>query len=293
MDGIFIKLKKRFVYGDMLTKLVFINVSVFLLVRMIDVLLLLFFNHSFSYWIRFLEFPSSPAMFLIQPWSLLTYMFLHCDMLHVLINMLWLYWFGKLFMNYFDSRKLCGVYFMGGIFGAVFFMVIYNLFPYYTSLLYDSYLLGASASVMAIVFGVSFYAKEEEVMLFLIGRIKIYYLAWLTLLLDLFSITSGNAGGHLAHIGGALFGIWFASQMRKGKDLTRTFNSLVDKLVNLCSHRSKMKVTYKRTETDYEYNTRKQREMANLDDILDKLKKSGYQSLSDQEKKQLFDASKK
>ena len=293
MDGIFIKLKKRFVYGDMLTKLIFINVSVFLFVRMIDVLLLLFFNHSFSYWIRFLEFPSSPAMFLMQPWSLLTYMFLHCDMLHVLINMLWLYWFGKLFMNYFDSRKLCGVYFMGGMFGAVFFMVIYNLFPYYTSLLYDSYLLGASASVMAIVFGVSFYAKEEEVMLFLIGRIKIYYLAWLTLLLDLFSITSGNAGGHLAHIGGALFGIWFASQMRKGKDLTRPFNSLVDKLVNLCSHRSKMKVTYKRTETDYEYNTRKQCEMANLDDILDKLKKSGYQSLSDEEKKQLFDASKK
>ena len=130
-------------------------------------------------------------------------------------------------------------------------------------------------------------------MLFLFGRIKIYYLALLTLLLDLLSITSGNAGGHLAHIGGALFGIWFAVQTRKGKDLTRPFNRLMDKLVDMFSRKPKMKVTYKRTETDYEYNERKQREMADIDRILDKLKKSGYQSLSSEEKKQLFDASKK
>lgn len=293
MDGIFTNLKNRFAEGDMLTKLLFINVGVFLFVRLVDVLFLLFFNHSFSFWMRYLEFPSSPRMFLTQPWSLLTYMFLHFDVLHILFNLLWLYWFGKLFVNYFDSRRLCGVYLLGGMFGALLFLAAYNLFPYYTSSMYDSYLLGASASVMAVVFGVSFYAKEEEVMLFLFGRIKIYYLALLTLLLDLLSITSGNAGGHLAHIGGALFGIWFAVQMRKGKDLTRPFNRLMDKLVDMFSRKPKMKVTYKRTETDYEYNERKQREMADIDRILDKLKKSGYQSLSSEEKKQLFDASKK
>ena len=294
MDSIFINLKNRFIAGDMLTKLLFINVGVFLLVRIVDLLSLLFFNHSLATELRYLEFPSSPTMLLSQPWSLLTYMFLHYDALHILFNLLWLYWFGKLFMNYFDSRKLCGVYLLGGMFGALLFMVAYNIFPYFASSMHDSYLLGASASVMAVVFGVSFYAKDEEVMLFLLGRIKIYYLAIFTLLLDLLSVTSANAGGHLAHLGGALFGIWFAYGMRRGKDLTRPFNLLMDKLVDLFSHKPKMKVTYnKRTETDYEYNARKQREMSNLDAILDKLKKSGYQSLSSEEKKQLFDASKK
>ena len=220
-------------------------------------------------------------------------MFTHYEVLHILFNLLWLYWFGRMFLNHFDQRKLLGVYLSGGIFGAILFMIAYNIFPYYADAASSSYLLGASASVMAIVFGVSFYAREEEVMLFLIGRIKIYYLAILTLLLDLLSITSGNAGGHLAHIGGALFGILFASRMRAGKDITRPLNRLIDKLANLFSRKPRMKVTYKRAETDYEYNARKQREAADLDAILDKLKRSGYQSLTSDEKKQLFDASKK
>ena len=174
-------------------------------------------------------------------------------------------------------------------------MLIYNIFPYYAPMATHSYMLGASASVMAVVFGVSFYAKEEEVMLFLIGRIKIFYLALFVLLLDLLSITSTNAGGHLAHIGGALFGIWFASRMRAGKDITRPLNFLMDKIANLFKpkYKPKMKVTYQRPETDYDYNARKHQENAEIDAILDKLKRSGYQSLSSDEKRQLFDASKK
>ena len=106
------------------------------------------------------------------------------------------------------------------------------------------------------------------------------------------AITSDNAGGHIAHVGGALLGIWFASRMRVGKDLTAPMNRLVDKFVNLFKRKPKMKVTYKRAETDYEYNARKRQEEADLDEILDKLKRSGYQSLSAEEKKRLFDASK-
>ena len=115
------------------------------------------------------------------------------------------------------------------------------------------------------------------------------------LVLDLLSITSTNAGGHLAHIGGALFGIWFASRMRAGKDITQTLNRIVDKIANLFKpkYKPKMKVTYQRPETDYDYNARKHQENAEIDAILDKLKRSGYQSLSSDEKRQLFDASKK
>ena len=292
MDGIFTNLKRMFQSGNILSKLIYINVGLFILIRLASVLFMLF-NVQGVPFLQYLQLPASPELLLFRPWTLFTYMFTHFDFLHILFNMLWLYWFGGLFLNFFSERQLGGLYILGGLAGAVLFVLAYNIFPYYADSAPYSFLLGASASVMAIVFGVSFYAREEEVMLFLIGRIKIYYLAILTLLLDLLSITSGNAGGHLAHIGGALFGILFASRMRAGKDITRPLNRLLDKLANLFSRKPRMKVTYKRTETDYEYNARKQREAADLDAILDKLKRSGYQSLTSDEKKQLFDASKK
>ena len=141
--------------------------------------------------------------------------------------------------------------------------------------------------------GIQTYRKDLEIGLFLIGRIKLIYLALFTFVIDLLAITSTNAGGHIAHIGGALFGIWFAARIKEGKDLTAPMNRLLDWVVNLGKRKPKMRVTYKRPETDYEYNARKHRETVDLDAILDKLKRSGYESLSAEEKKKLFDASKK
>jgi hypothetical protein len=147
---------------------------------------------------------------------------------------------------------------------------------------------------MAIVFAVSFYQKDYTISLLLLGRIKLIYLALGVFLFDLLAITSGNAGGHIAHIGGALSGFWFASRMRAGKkDLTCPLNHLIDAIVNMGKRKPKMHVSYKRSETDYEYNARKQAANAELDAILDKLKRSGYAGLSAQEKKKLFEASKK
>lgn len=186
-----------------------------------------------------------------------------------------------------------GLYILGGLAGAVLFVLAYNIFPYFQNVASFSYLMGASASVMAIVFAVSFYRKDLEINLFLIGRIKLIYLAIFTLVIDLLAMTSDNAGGHIAHIGGALFGMWFASRIRNGKDLTAPMNRLIDWFVNLGKRKPKMRVTYKRNETDYEYNARKHQESVDLDTILDKLKRSGYESLSAEEKKRLFDASKK
>ena len=146
---------------------------------------------------------------------------------------------------------------------------------------------------MALVFAVAFYQKDLEVNLLIVGKVKLIYLAIFTFVIDLLAITSSNAGGHLAHIGGALLGIYFAVQIQKGKDLTRPMNRLIDWFVNLGKRKPKMKVSYKRTETDYEYNARKHQEIVDLDSILDKLKRSGYESLSSDEKKRLFDASRK
>lgn len=292
MEGIITNLKQQFQSGNLLLKLIYINVALFLLIRLAGVALMLF-NVAGTSFLSYLQFPSSPEQFLYRPWTILTYMFTHFDFLHILFNILWLYWFGGLFLTFFTERQLAGLYLMGGFAGALFFMLAYNIFPYFQSVASYSVLMGASASVMAIVFAVSFYRKEQEVVLFLLGRIRLIYLALFTLLIDLLAMTSGNAGGHIAHIGGALFGIWFASQIRKGKDLTAPVNRLIDMCVNIGKRKPKMRVTYKRTETDYEYNARKHQETVEIDAILDKLKRSGYASLSADEKKRLFDASKK
>ena len=292
MESIFTNLKNTFRAGSILVKLIYINVGLFILIRLLGVLFLLF-NIPGIPFLQYLQMPSSPELLMYRPWTVITYMFTHFDFLHILFNMLWLYWFGGLFLTFFSERQLGGLYLLGGIAGAVLFMLAYNIFPYFQTVASSSYLMGASASVMAIVFAVSFYRKDLEINLFLIGRIKLIYLALFTFVIDLLAITSDNAGGHIAHIGGALFGIWFAVRRKEGKDLTGPMNRLLDRVVNLGKRKPKMKVTYKRAETDYEYNARKHRESADIDAILDKLKRSGYESLSADEKRQLFDASKK
>ena len=293
MDGIITNLKRSFLAGSILKKLIFINIAVFILIRLLGILLLLFNLQDFPI-LLYLQLPASPMVLLSRPWTLFTYMFTHFEFLHILFNMLWLYWFGELFLQVFNERQLGGLYVLGGLAGALLFVVSYNLFPYFQEVASFSFLMGASASVMAIVFAISFYRKEIEIHLLLFGRIKLIYLALFTFVIDLLAMTSDNAGGHIAHIGGALFGIWFASRYAQGKDLTAPINRLIDKLVNLGKRKPKMSVTYGgRSNKDWEYNARKQQQAANIDAILDKLKRSGYGSLSADEKKQLFDASKK
>ena len=293
MDGIITNLKRSFLAGSILKKLIFINIAVFILIRLLGILLLLFNLQDFPI-LLYLQLPASPMALLSRPWTLFTYMFTHFEFLHILFNMLWLYWFGELFLQVFNERQLGGLYVLGGLAGALLFVVSYNLFPYFQEVASFSFLMGASASVMAIVFAIFFYRKEIEIHLLLFGRIKLIYLALFTFVIDLLAMTSDNAGGHIAHIGGALFGIWFASRYAQGKDLTAPINRQIDKLVNLGKRKPKMSVTYGgRSNKDWEYNARKQQQAANIDAILDKLKRSGYGSLSADEKKQLFDASKK
>lgn len=292
MESIFTDFKQTFRRGSMLAKLIYINTGVFIFVRLAVVLLMLF-NIDGGNFLRYLQVPSSLSLLLVRPWTLITYMFTHFDFWHILFNMLWLYGFGKIFLLFFNEKQLGGVYLLGGLAGAFLFVLAYNLFPYFDTYVPNSYLMGASASVMAIVFAVSFYRKDFEINLFLLGRVKLIYLAIFTFVIDLLAVTSSNAGGHIAHVGGALLGIWFAGRMARGKDLTAPVNRLVDWVVNLGKRKPKMKVTYNRREKDYEYNARKHRDNEEIDRILDKLRRSGYGSLSAEEKRKLFEASKK
>ena len=156
-------------------------------------------------------------------------------------------------------------------------------------------MIGASASVMAIIFAAAFYRPDAEVSLFMLFRIKVVYIAIFMFILDFISLDSNNSGGHVAHIGGAIVGYIFAKQYLKGKDITRWINKIIDRIVNLTkpADKKKMKVKYKKREADYDSHQRKNNETEEIDRILDKIKSSGYSSLNAEEKKRLFDASKK
>ena len=271
-------------------KLIFINIGVFVIVQLSSVLLQLF-NKSQSGILLYFEVPSSPAALLRQPWSIITYAFLHAGILHILFNMLWLYWFGRIFLRYFTEKQLFGLYLLGAVSGALVFAAAYNIFPYFSG--QSGNLLGASAAVMTIVFAAAAYNPNFEIQLLLVGRIKLIYLALITFLIDFLSITSANAGGHFAHIGGALFGVLFALQYRKGHDLTGIVNKPIDWMVRLMPKRGTkrtMKVTHQKPNIDWAYNERKNRETSEIDVILEKIKRSGYSSLSKEEKQKLFDA---
>lgn len=296
MTTILTDLRDRFRRGSICLQLIYINAGVFLLTSLFEVALRLF-NHSLGGWLSWLELPASFQRFAIQPWSMLTYMFMHAGLMHILFNMLWLYWFGQMFLQFFSARHLRGVYLLGGIGGGLLYMTAYNVFPYFQYMIEGSYLLGASASVLAIVAATAYRAPNHPIQLLLLGTVKLKYLALVAIGMDLLFITSDNAGGHIAHLGGALAGLWFAASLSKGRDLTSWLNRAWDALVRLFSphpRKPKMRVRYGNArQQDYDYNARRRAQSAEIDRILDKLKKSGYESLTAEEKKTLFDASKR
>ena len=290
-------LKQNFKRGSIGLQLIYINVGVFVVTTLISVFLMLF-NWDVTSWLSYMELPASLSQFLVQPWSLLTYMFLHAGALHLLFNMLWLYWFGQLFLAFFSARHFRGLYLLGGLCGGLLYMLAYNVFPYFSPYIHGSYLLGASASVLAIVVATAVREPEYRVNFMFIGAVRLKYVALFMVVTDLLFITSGNGGGHIAHLGGALAGWWFTKSLKKGMDITRWINQVFDCLsggikFSRSAKKPKMMVNRGGKADDYDYNARKKQQSEEIDRILDKLKQSGYASLTTEEKKRLFDASKK
>lgn len=298
MANIIDNIKQSFSRGNYLTRLIYINAGVFLVVKLLCVILgVLGFSNI---WVSSLELPAFLQTFILQPWSIITYMFMHHDFIHLIFNLLTLYWFGKIFTEYFSQKQLVGLYFLGGIGGALFYVLAYNFIPVLKANIFFSYLIGASASVMAIIFALVKYIPNEEIHLALIGPVKLKYLGLAMLVLDIIGTTSVNAGGSISHIGGAITGYLFAASMIKsGKDITDPINRIISSINEFFKRNKKPKFTVhtNTSKTDEEWNmenqNRKRENNEEIDKILDKIRKSGYTNLTDEEKKRLFDLSKK
>jgi len=280
--------------GSTLIKLLYVNVGLFVILKLGYVICLLLGINTSS-WLTYIEMPSSWQMLWHQPWSLLTYMFLHMEFFHIFFNMLCLYWFGKLFLNFFSQKQLVGLYLLGGFGGALLYFAAYNVFPYFSDKVDQSYLLGASASIMAIILAVATTSPNYSIRLFLIGDIRMKYFAGITVLISMLSMAGDNAGGEFAHLGGALVGFLYTYFLNRGTDLSKPINQFIDWLVTI--FRSKPHFQIKKSKkirpvkSDAEYNQSKVKKEADLDKILDKIKRSGYETLTAKEKQRLFDQS--
>ena len=297
MANIIDEIKASFKEGSSLTKLIYINIAVFVLVNLIDVFFYLFQIQGFSL-VDILAVPDNFKELMFKPWTIISYMFLHKDFFHILFNMLVLFWFGKIFLDYLNPKQLLSVYILGGISGAVVYIIAYNGIPVFANMSVHSQALGASASVMAVVFAISFYIPDNVLNLMFIGPVKLKYIALIYIGIDILSLAGDNAGGHFTHIGGALFGFIYIMQFKKGRNIAKGFDKILDSVFSIFSKRKpKMKVNYSNSSythsQDVEYNSRKIDEQEEINVILEKISKSGYNSLSSDEKALLFKASSK
>lgn len=279
--------------GNAIVRLIYLNVAVYLVVQLfIVVLLLLKIQDSFI--LNWLTMPASYLQVLYRPWTVLTYMFFHVQFFHILFNMFALYWFGKIFLYEFSEKQLVGLYLLGGISGGLLYMLFYNVFPLFAEVKFSSQLMGASGSIMAVIVASAMKFPNMELRMLLLGNIKLKYIAIISVLVSVFGIAGTNAGGEIAHVGGALFGYFFVVSLHRGKDLTKWMNSLIDLLHTLFVKRKPRSFKTRnfsegRKMTDAEFNMNKAQTMRDIDRILDKIKKSGYDSLNDEEKRKLFE----
>jgi len=292
MDSILNNLKQEFKQGTILNKLIYINVGVFLLFSILGVFSFMF-QFNLSPILDQLYLPAENSRLLSQPWAFITYMFLHNGFLHLLFNMVWLHFAGKIFLQYLSPKQLLSTYILGGISGGLIFIIAYNYIPALAIYTQNAQALGASAAVLAIMVAIATYTPNYSVRFPFIGIVKLKHIAIFSVMLDLLSIPKGNAGGHIAHLGGALFGYLYIKQLQKGNDFSIGFTTWINNIFNLFKPKSKLKTVHKRKKTDTQFNTEKSAQQIAVDIVLEKISKSGYESLSKEEKATLFSASKK
>ncbi|RYU86945.1 rhomboid family intramembrane serine protease [Mucilaginibacter terrigena] len=273
--------------GNKVSLLIGINVIVFLGINILAVVEQLFrgFGNSLvlTFTNEYLLLPASLPKLLYRFWTPFTYMFMHAGVLHILFNMLWLYWMGQIFEEYLGNKRTIGLYLLGGLSGGLLFVACYNLLPAFTSInaAAGGPLVGASASVMAIIIATATLLPNYTISLILIGPVKLKWIALFYVIIDFLGIAGANAGGEIAHLGGALFGFIYIKQLQRGNDWIGSINKLA-------AAKPKMKVVSHNGNQRKTSSTPKQEE---IDRILDKISVNGYDSLTKHEKETLFRAS--
>lgn len=286
--SIYNELKMKILYsGSRVNIFIAINVIVFILVGFIGIIEYLFTKQSSISVIitDHLAVPTNLQKLLYRFWTPFTYMFMHAGFFHILFNMLWLFWMGQIFESFLNSKKLTFVYIAGGLAGALFYIVCYNLFPAYADFKSISLAVGASASVTAILIATATLVPDYSIFLFIIGQIRLKWVAIIYLIIDVLSLSGSNAGGYLTHIGGAIFGFVFIKALKNGNDWSKPFE-------NLFKPKPKLKVVSKNQNPVYKRSSTAIPNQSVIDSILDKISTSGYENLTASEKETLFNASK-
>lgn len=288
-------LKLQYRIGDMTTKLIFWNIVLFAVPEVVFSLLKLF-NIHISYH-DYVGLTNDPSDLLRKPWTIISYSLFHANFFHILFNMLMLNFAGRLFTTFFTQKQLLGLYVLGGILGGIVYIASYLFLPALAD--QNTLLVGASASVMAILIGTVTYQPYMNVRLALIGNVKLWHIAIVFLVLDLIQLPLENTGGHLSHLGGALFGFIYIKALQNGTDLASGFNAILDWFITIFSPRKSTPFTKvhrnpksaKPAKTTGKIVT-KDKTQQQIDEILDKISKSGYDSLTADEKEFLFKAGK-
>lgn len=287
------EIKNRFANDNAISKIIFLNVAVFLFFGIAQVLFFLFgLNNPLIEIKSWFYLYASFDNFIYKPWGILTYMFLHDGFFHILFNMLWLYWLGGLLQEYLGNSKTYQAYFLGGIFGGLIYIISYNIFPVFQNSLPISFALGASAGVLSVLVAAATLLPDYPIMLLFFGEVRLKFIAIFSVLLDIINIPSGNAGGHIAHLGGALFGYLFIKFIYSKSNMPNALDKIFDGIFSIFKTKSKMKVHYKNNTTNMNSIANRKTNQHDVDAILDKISKSSYESLSQKEKEILFKASK-
>jgi len=300
--GIQDDLRRQWRTGGMVVRLILINVAVFLALFVVQLVLLGVAGTRIGaeamreyYVVQWLRSTSDLGELLIRPWTAFTYMFLHADIGHIFWNMIMLWFGGRMFQDLLGDKRLLGNYLLGGLSGFALFVLSQNLFPGIHGG-YTSGIQGASAAVLSVFVGIAAYRPDMIVNLILIGPVKLMYVAAVFVLLDFIGIGSGDGVAHEAHLGGALYGFLAAQQLKRGNDWSLGFVNFLERIWPFGRRRTpKLRVeksfTRSAQRSDEAFNSTKREKQARVDGILDKISRSGYDSLSKEEKDFLFKAS--
>ena len=283
-------IKVFFASRTALSRLMFINIVVFLLMIVVrwgisSISFLFNLDLNFARWAAtYLDFPADYTSLLFHPWTMVTSLFIHDGFWHIFFNMFILYVAGRMFLQYLSQKQLVATYFIGGIVGNLFFLGAYNLFPVFAPTVSNATCVGASGAIMAILLAVTVYRPNHRLNLILVGQTTLKIVAICFVAIDLLSITGGNAGGHFAHLGGALYGTVAGFFYLKGNP----FRKVVFEKNSRKGYRAPGGNTIDRPLSDTDYNARKRQDEARVDKILDKISKSGYDALTKEERDFLY-----
>ena len=304
MSGLFDDFRSEFSKpNNTLVQLILVNTVVFLALLLAKVGFQMGQNMAMYDLIRSqLMIPGGIVDFLHKPWTLFTYFFAHDEIFHILYNMLFLYWFGRLIDEYLGNRRLVGLYIMGGVAGGLVYLLMYNTVPYFQGMADSARMLGASAAAFSVAVGAATLLPNYTFHLLFFGPVRIKYIVFFFIIMSIAQSAGANAGGNLAHLGGALMGFFYVKLLQNGTDLGRPIYWLMEGWSSMLRPKPAVKVSYRQrssastqaspfASTGSAPSSLSTPDQDEVDMILDKISRSGYESLTREEKQKLFRAS--